>query len=43
MSAACQLVSEAGGRVVSCMVIMELPELKGRDKVEAPVTALIDL
>ena len=42
MSAACQLVSEAGGTVVSCLVIIELAELKGRERVKAPLTALLE-
>ena len=41
MSAACQLVSECGGSVVSCLVVIELTELGGRQKVAAPVTSLL--
>ncbi|XP_043198521.1 adenine phosphoribosyltransferase-like isoform X1 [Amphibalanus amphitrite] len=42
MSAACRLVSEAGGTVLGCLVIIELAELGGRQKVPAPVTALLE-
>jgi len=32
MSAACELVQKMGGKVVSCAFIIELPELKGKEK-----------
>jgi adenine phosphoribosyltransferase len=34
MKAACQLIESLGGKVVGCAFVVELPELKGRDKLE---------
>ncbi|XP_060084325.1 adenine phosphoribosyltransferase-like [Ylistrum balloti] len=41
MKAACDLVNMAGGEVLQCLVIMELMDLHGRDKVPKSVTSLI--
>jgi len=41
LSAATTLVSECGGKVVGSLVLMELTELKGRDKLKNPVYALM--
>ncbi|OWF56386.1 adenine phosphoribosyltransferase-like [Mizuhopecten yessoensis] len=41
MKAACDLVCKAGGEVLQCLVIMELEDLRGQDKVAMPVTTLI--
>jgi adenine phosphoribosyltransferase len=34
MKAACQLIESLGGKVVGCAFVVELPELKGRDKLK---------
>ena len=34
MKAACELVEKAGGTVVECAFIVDLPDLKGRDKLK---------
>ncbi|XP_037075656.1 adenine phosphoribosyltransferase-like isoform X2 [Pollicipes pollicipes] len=41
MAAACQLVSDVGASVVSCLVVIELRELRGRDKIAAPVHTVL--
>lgn len=41
MNAAVELVKQSGGDVIECVVIMELLELKGKDKVEAAVHSFI--
>lgn len=41
LNAACELVKKTGGIVKECVVIMELTELKGREKVKAPVFSFI--
>lgn len=43
MAAAVDLVKKVGGEVVSCWVVMELAGLQGRDKVDAPLQAVIQL
>ena len=43
MEAACKLVEQIGGEVVGCSFIVELPDLKGRDKLTRfPVHSLIE-
>ena len=34
MSASCQLIEKLGGQIVECAFIVELPELKGREKLQ---------
>jgi len=41
LQAACQLVREAGGEVLECVLIIELLELNGRSKVPAPCFSLV--
>lgn len=41
LSAACQLVQKSGGVIQSCIVLMELTALKGREKIGAPVYSFI--
>ncbi|XP_044263940.1 adenine phosphoribosyltransferase isoform X2 [Tribolium madens] len=41
LGAACQLVRGLGGEVASCLVLMELGALKGREKVPADVVSVI--
>lgn len=42
MKAACELVETAGGKVVECAFIVDLPDLKGREKLQGyPVFTLV--
>ncbi|XP_068239944.1 adenine phosphoribosyltransferase [Palaemon carinicauda] len=41
MKAACDLVSSLSGKVALCLVVIELNELKGRDKVKAPLEVIV--
>src|SRR3989344_4573517 len=41
--AACKLIEKLGGEVVECAVIIELPDLHGREKVEAKGHKLFSL
>ncbi|KAG7210765.1 hypothetical protein KM043_012259 [Ampulex compressa] len=41
MAAAVQLLKSTGANVVECMVIIELTELKGREKLDVPVHSFI--
>lgn len=41
LQAACQLVREAGGEVLECVLLVELEDLKGKDKVPAPCHSLV--
>lgn len=41
MKAACELIQKVGANVVECLVVIELTDLKGRDKVTKPCTSLI--
>jgi adenine phosphoribosyltransferase len=34
MKAACQLIEKCGGKVVGCAFVVDLPELRGREKLE---------
>ena len=34
MSASCKLIEKLGGEIVECAFIVELPELKGREKLQ---------
>jgi len=34
MRAACEMIEKAGGEVVECAFIVELPDLKGREKLK---------
>ena len=43
MAAAVKLVQSCGAKVIECHVVVELDDLKGRDKVGAPVSTLIQL
>ena len=40
LAAAEQLLIDSGASVVGCMVLIELTELHGRDKLKAPVKSL---
>lgn len=41
LNAACQLITNAGGIVVECLIVIELLYLNGRNKVPAPVHSLL--
>lgn len=41
LAASCQLISELGCRVVECLVVFEIADLKGREKIAAPVHSLL--
>ncbi|KAF7267468.1 adenine phosphoribosyltransferase [Rhynchophorus ferrugineus] len=41
LDAACKLIKQEGGDVVSCLVVMELNDLKGREKISANVISLL--
>lgn len=41
MKAACELVEKVSGDIVDCLVVIELSNLKGREKVPKSVTSLI--
>jgi adenine/guanine phosphoribosyltransferase-like PRPP-binding protein len=41
LNAACQLVQQLHARVLECLVVMEIVDLKGRENVKAPVHSLI--
>lgn len=41
LNAACQLISDAGGVVVKCLIVIELLHLNGRDNLPAPVHSLL--
>lgn len=41
LAAACELVRKAKGDVTACLVIMELEDLRGRQKVSQNVISLI--
>lgn len=43
MEAACRLVEQIGGEVVGCSFVVELPDLKGRDRLTRfPVHSLVE-
>jgi adenine phosphoribosyltransferase len=41
-SAACRLIEQLGGKILECAFIVELPELKGREKLIWPVFKVVD-
>jgi adenine/guanine phosphoribosyltransferase-like PRPP-binding protein len=41
LKAACQLVEQLQAKVLVCLVVIELLDLKGRENVKAPVHSLI--
>ncbi|XP_044737291.1 adenine phosphoribosyltransferase [Chrysoperla carnea] len=41
LAAACQLIEKSGAKVSCCLAIMELVDLKGRDKINAPIHTLV--
>ncbi len=41
-SAACKLVEKLGGKIVECACIVDLPELKGKEKLNKPVFSLVE-
>nr|CAD7399706.1 unnamed protein product [Timema cristinae] len=41
LEASCQLVRQCGGEVLQCLVVMELQDLKGKEKVSAQVESFI--
>lgn len=41
LNAACQLVEQVGGQVVRSLIVIELVDLKGRDKLPVEVTSLV--
>jgi len=43
LAAACDLVTQLGGKVLECLVIVELVELEGRAKIPFPVHALLEV
>ncbi len=42
LCAACKLVEKLGGKIVECACIVDLPELKGKEKVNYPVFSLVE-
>jgi adenine phosphoribosyltransferase len=43
MAAACELVEQVGGRIAGCAFVVELPDLKGRDRLtKYPLHRLVD-
>jgi adenine phosphoribosyltransferase len=43
MAAACQLVEQVGGHIAGCAFVVELPDLKGRDRLSKyPLHRLVD-
>ena len=42
LSAACKLVEKLGGKIVECACIVDLPELKGKEKLNRPVFSLVE-
>ena len=42
LCAACKLVEKLGGKIVECACIVNLPELKGKEKVSYPVFSLVE-
>ena len=40
--AACGLIEKLGGEVVECAFIVDLPELKGKEKLNKPVFAILE-
>lgn len=40
--AACDLIEKIGGTVVECAFIVDLPELKGKEKLNRPAFALVE-
>ncbi len=41
LNAACQLVNQLQGDILECLVVVELADLKGREKVPAKVSSLL--
>lgn len=41
LNAACQLITDAGGIVAECLVVIELRYLNGRNNVSAPIHSLL--
>lgn len=41
LAASCQLLSDLGCKVVECLVVFEITDLKGRDRVGAPVHSVL--
>jgi 5'-methylthioadenosine phosphorylase len=42
VAAACNLIEKLGGNVIECAFIVELPELRGREKIKKPVFRLVE-
>lgn len=40
--AACDLIEKIGGKIVECAFIVDLPELKGKEKLGRPAFALVE-
>jgi adenine phosphoribosyltransferase len=43
MGAAVNLFKKCGAEVVECLVVMELADLKGREKLDVPTWALVSV
>ena len=41
MKAACELLEKASANILDCLVVIELSDLKGRDKVPKKVSSLV--
>ena len=41
-SAACALIEKLGGKIAECAFIVELPELKGREKLKYPIFRIVE-
>jgi len=41
LQTACSLVKEVGGNVAGCLVVIELKELNGREKIKCPLMSLV--
>jgi 5'-methylthioadenosine phosphorylase len=41
-AAACNLIEKLGGEITECAFVVELPELKGREKIKWPIFKIVD-
>jgi adenine phosphoribosyltransferase len=42
MKAACDLMEKVGANVIECLTVIELKDLKGRNKLSKPFSALLN-
>lgn len=41
LGASCQLISDLGCNVIECVVVFEITDLKGRERIAAPVHSIL--